>query len=143
MVFLDCGNVDRNPAAEVLLQGSGRRTVNIDHHHDNTNFADINHVDPSASCTAEIVWDLLHGLDIGLTPSIAEALYVGVITDTGCFMYENVGPAGPPDGGRGGDSRRAWKSMRCTSGFMRASRLAGWRCSPVGCRTSSATTTGG
>ena len=92
VVFLDCGNVDRNPAAEVLLQGSGRRTVNIDHHHDNTNFADINHVDPAASCTAEIVWDLLHGLDIGLTPSIAEALYVGLITDTGCFMYENTGP---------------------------------------------------
>lgn len=92
VVFLDCGNVDRNPAAEVLLKRSGRRTVNIDHHHDNTRFADVNHVDPAASCTAEIVWDLMHELEVELTPSIAEALYVGLITDTGCFMYENTGP---------------------------------------------------
>ena len=91
VVFLDCGNVERNPAAEVLHHGSGR-TLNIDHHHDNTRFADVNHVDPAASCTAEIVWDLMHALDVELTPSIAEALYVGVITDTGCFMYENTGP---------------------------------------------------
>ncbi|HEY2656584.1 MAG TPA: DHH family phosphoesterase [Solirubrobacteraceae bacterium] len=91
VVFLDCGNVERNPAAEVLRQGSGQ-TLNIDHHHDNTRFADVNHVDPTASCTAEMVWDLMHALDVELTLPIAEALYIGVITDTGCFMYENTGP---------------------------------------------------
>jgi len=91
VVFLDCGNLERNPAAEVLHHGSGQ-TLNIDHHHDNTRFADVNHVDPGASCTAEIVWDLMHALDVELTPQMAEALYVGVITDTGCFMYENTGP---------------------------------------------------
>ena len=47
---------------------------------------------PEASCTAEIVWDLMHGLDVAPTPSIAEALYIGLITDTGRFMYENTGP---------------------------------------------------
>ena len=91
VVFLDCGNVERNPAAEVLLHGSGP-TLNIDHHHDNTRFADVNHVDPTASCTAEIVWDLMHALEVELTLPIADALYIGVITDTGCFMYENTGP---------------------------------------------------
>jgi bifunctional oligoribonuclease and PAP phosphatase NrnA len=34
----------------------------------------------------------MHGLDIAPTPSIAEALYVGLVTDTGRFMYENTGP---------------------------------------------------
>ena len=47
---------------------------------------------PEASCTAEIVWDLMHGLGVKPTLNIAEALYVGLITDTGRFMYENTGP---------------------------------------------------
>ncbi|HEY8303581.1 MAG TPA: DHHA1 domain-containing protein, partial [Solirubrobacteraceae bacterium] len=41
---------------------------------------------------AEIVWDLMHGLDVAPTAAIAEALYVGLVTDTGRFMYENTGP---------------------------------------------------
>jgi phosphoesterase RecJ-like protein len=89
LVFLDCGNIDRTPAA--ALQGHGRGIVNVDHHHDNTRFGTLNHVDASASCTAEMVWDLMKGLGVPATPTIAEALYVGVVTDTGRFMYENTG----------------------------------------------------
>jgi bifunctional oligoribonuclease and PAP phosphatase NrnA len=90
LVFLDCGNIDRTPAA--ALQGEGRGILNIDHHHDNTRFGTLNHVDPTASCTAEMVWDLMKGLGVEATQPIAEALYVGVVTDTGRFMYENTGP---------------------------------------------------
>ncbi len=88
IVFLDCGTFDRN-AVEI----GDATIVNLDHHHDNTHFGTINHVVPAASCTAEIVWDLMRGLDVPLTPRIAEALYVGLVTDTGRFMYENTGPA--------------------------------------------------
>jgi phosphoesterase RecJ-like protein len=88
IVFLDCGNLDRN-AVDV---GSAQ-VVNLDHHHDNTRFGTINHVVADASCTAEIVWDLIGALEVDLTASIAEALYVGLVTDTGRFMYENTGPA--------------------------------------------------
>ena len=89
VVFLDCGNIDRNSAA-VLRDGA--HLVNIDHHHDNTEFGTVNHVVADASCTAEIVWDLMHGLAVDPTGRVAEALYVGLITDTGRFMYENTGP---------------------------------------------------
>jgi bifunctional oligoribonuclease and PAP phosphatase NrnA len=89
VVMLDCGNIDRNPAA--VLQ-NGAHLLNIDHHHDNTLFGTLNLVDPSASCSAEIVWDLMHGLDVAPTAAIAEALYVALVTDTGRFMYENTGP---------------------------------------------------
>jgi phosphoesterase RecJ-like protein len=89
VVFLDCGNIDRN-SASVLRDGA--HLLNVDHHHDNTRFGTLNHVVPDASCTAEIVWDLMHGLDVRPTPAIAEALYIGLITDTGRFMYENTGP---------------------------------------------------
>jgi phosphoesterase RecJ-like protein len=89
VVLLDCGNIDRN-SASVLRDGA--HLLNIDHHHDNTRFGTLNYVVPDASCTAEIVWDLMHGLDVHPTPSVAEALYIGLITDTGRFMYENTGP---------------------------------------------------
>jgi bifunctional oligoribonuclease and PAP phosphatase NrnA len=89
VVMLDCGNIDRNPAA--VLQ-HGAHLLNIDHHHDNTLFGALNLVDPTASCTAEIVWDLMHGLDVAPTAAIAEALYIALVTDTGRFMYENTGP---------------------------------------------------
>ncbi len=90
ITFLDCGNLERNPAE--AFQRPGAHILNLDHHHDNTRFGTVNLVDPNASCTAEIVWDLMHGLGVSPTVTIAEALYVGLITDTGRFMYENTGP---------------------------------------------------
>jgi phosphoesterase RecJ-like protein len=93
IVFLDCGNLERNPATAFQRSGAHREHIlNIDHHHDNTRFGTVNLVDDGASCTAEIVWDLMHGLGVQPTVTIAEALYVGLITDTGRFMYENTGP---------------------------------------------------
>ena len=47
---------------------------------------------PDASCTAEVIWDLMKDLGVEPTRPIAEALYVGLVTDTGKFMYENTGP---------------------------------------------------
>jgi bifunctional oligoribonuclease and PAP phosphatase NrnA len=89
VVFLDCGNIDRSPA--VPQNGAPLRIVNIDHHHDNTRFGTIDHVVDDASCTAEIVWDLMRALGVEATQEIADALYVGLVTDTGRFMYENTG----------------------------------------------------
>ena len=91
LVFLDCGNIERT-SAEALKEEPDRLILNIDHHHDNTRFGTINHVDPHASCTAEMVWDLMHDLQVPITEPIGEALYVGLVTDTGRFMYENTGP---------------------------------------------------
>jgi bifunctional oligoribonuclease and PAP phosphatase NrnA len=88
VVLLDCGNIDRNSAAVLR---DGRHLLNIDHHHDNTRFGTLNYVVPEASCTAEIVWDLMGGLGVRPDAAVAEALYIGLITDTGRFMYENTG----------------------------------------------------
>lgn len=88
IVFLDCGNIDRMPVE--WLTAGGNDVINIDHHHDNTRFGDINLVEVGASCTAEIVYDLALLLGAQITPEIASALYVGLITDTGKFMYENT-----------------------------------------------------
>jgi phosphoesterase RecJ-like protein len=90
IVFLDCGNIDRNPAD--ALKGADAHIINVDHHHDNTCFGTVNLVDPHASSTAEMVWRLCKALGVPFTKDLAEALYVGLVTDTGKFMYENTGP---------------------------------------------------
>jgi phosphoesterase RecJ-like protein len=88
VVFLDCGNIDRMPVD--FLTSGGNDIINIDHHHDNTRFGDFNLVDVEASCTAEIVYDLAVLFGATITKEMASALYVGLITDTGKFMYENT-----------------------------------------------------
>jgi bifunctional oligoribonuclease and PAP phosphatase NrnA len=88
VIFLDCGNIDRVPVD--FLQTGQNKVINVDHHHDNTRFGTINLVDVEASCTAEILYDISGLLDVQLTPEMANALYVGLVTDTGKFMYENT-----------------------------------------------------
>jgi bifunctional oligoribonuclease and PAP phosphatase NrnA len=90
IVFLDCGNIDRMPVD--FLQGDGLHILNIDHHHDNTRFGTVNLVCSVASSTAEMVWRIAKELDVEITPRIADALYTGLVTDTGRFMYENTSP---------------------------------------------------
>jgi phosphoesterase RecJ-like protein len=90
IVFLDCGNIDRMPVN--FLQREDAHILNIDHHHDNTRFGTANLVVGGASCTAEILYTLAKDLDIELTPSIAESLYVALVTDTGQFQYTNTNP---------------------------------------------------
>lgn len=90
IIYLDCGNLERNP---VSVAGAEHGTiVNIDHHHDNTMFGDVNYVDAKAACTAEMVWLLAADLGVTLDAEIGEPLYVGLVTDTGKFMYENTSP---------------------------------------------------
>jgi phosphoesterase RecJ-like protein len=87
-IFLDCGNIDRMPVD--FLNDGAHEIINIDHHHDNTHFGDLNLVDVNASCTAEIVYELALLLGVRVTPEMASALYVGLITDTGKFMYDST-----------------------------------------------------
>jgi bifunctional oligoribonuclease and PAP phosphatase NrnA len=91
LLALDCANESRlGPDPEVLH--SVPLVVNVDHHHDNTRFGNVNCVVADASSTGEIVRDLLRELDVGLAPDIAEALYIALVTDTGRFQYTNTTP---------------------------------------------------
>jgi phosphoesterase RecJ-like protein len=91
LLALDCANERRlGPDAGILE--SAQLVVDVDHHHDNTRFGGVNLIVADASSTAEIVRDLLGALDVRLTPAIAEALYIGLVTDTGRFQYANTTP---------------------------------------------------
>jgi bifunctional oligoribonuclease and PAP phosphatase NrnA len=91
LLAVDCANERRiGPGREPLERT--KAVVDVDHHHDNSRFGNVNLIVPDASSTAEIVRDLLERLDVPLTPDIAEALYVGLVTDTGRFQYTNTSP---------------------------------------------------
>jgi bifunctional oligoribonuclease and PAP phosphatase NrnA len=91
LLALDCANANRMGAAAEILDRVPL-SIDIDHHHDNSCFAEINHVVPDASSTGEIVRDLMRELGVTLTPAIAEAIYVALVTDTGRFQYTNTTP---------------------------------------------------
>jgi bifunctional oligoribonuclease and PAP phosphatase NrnA len=91
LVAVDCANESRlGPDPEILK--SAPLVVNIDHHHDNTRFGDVNLVVATASSTGEVLRDVFRELGVELTPAIAEALYIALVTDTGRFQYTNTSP---------------------------------------------------
>ena len=91
LLALDCANESRlGPDPEVLA--SAPLVVNVDHHHDNSRFGGVNLVVADASSTGEIVRDIVRELDVDLTPDMAEALYIALVTDTGRFQYTNTTP---------------------------------------------------
>jgi phosphoesterase RecJ-like protein len=91
LVAVDCANERRIGEAATGVDRA-KLVLNVDHHHDNSNFGSVNLIDDVASSTAEIVRDVLHELHVALTPEIAAALYVGLVTDTGRFQYTNTTP---------------------------------------------------
>ena len=63
----------------------GGIALRIDHHGSATSFTDSELVDPHSASCAELVWDVLSLMGVQADRSIAEAVYVGTSTDTGCF----------------------------------------------------------
>jgi bifunctional oligoribonuclease and PAP phosphatase NrnA len=66
--------------------------LDIDHHHDNTRFGEVNLIVADASSTGEVLRDVFAELGVELTPEIAEPLYIALVTDTGRFQYTNTTP---------------------------------------------------
>lgn len=88
-MVLDVGSLKR-VGETVDLRKYTKLVMNIDHHVKTENCGDISFVDSSYSSTAEIIYNLLTDLGVKITPEIAEALYVGIMTDTGGFQFQNT-----------------------------------------------------
>jgi phosphoesterase RecJ-like protein len=86
---LDCGDPERLGNALPGIKQADK-IINIDHHTGNSHFGDLNLIDPAASSTAEIIYDLLRAIPIEFTKPIAENIYTGILTDTGSFRYSNT-----------------------------------------------------
>lgn len=89
LVVLDTSDRPRIALPAGLL-ACGAPLVVIDHHAAGAHQADFLWCDPSYGAAACMVYDLLCALQCDLTLAIAEALYTGILTDTGCFTYPNA-----------------------------------------------------
>lgn len=90
-------SADRLGEGQKYFQAAGK-TVNIDHHISNIGSGQINYIRPKAGATCELLYDLMD--PERLDREIAEALYVGIIHDTGVFQYSNTSPETMEKGAR-------------------------------------------
>jgi phosphoesterase RecJ-like protein len=92
----DCGSIARLGSAGNIWK-KAKITCNIDHHLSNPLYADLNCVDPSATCTGQVVKSLADGLIaagklINIDSKLASLLYITLLTDTGGFRHNNTNP---------------------------------------------------
>jgi phosphoesterase RecJ-like protein len=87
---VDCAKEER--IGDDSARSRASLTLNIDHHHDNTRFGDLNLIVADASSTGEVLRDVFTELGVELTPELAEPLYIALVTDTGRFQYANTTP---------------------------------------------------
>ena len=77
---------DRCADAQVLFNKS-KNTANIDHHETNNAYAKINIINPEASATGEVIFDIAKELKWKITKDAAICLYTAILTDTGGFKF--------------------------------------------------------
>src|SRR5436309_6078414 len=90
LLAVDCAKEDR--IGDEALLPLAPLVLDVDHHHDNTRFGDVNLIVADASSTGEVLRDVLAELGVELTPDLAEPLYIALVTDTGRFQYANTTP---------------------------------------------------
>lgn len=91
LIAVDCGNAERIGNDELVEQAP--RIINIDHHSDNSRFGDLNLVAGSASSTSEIIYFILQKMGVELSEEMAQAIYTGILMDSGRFQYASTTPA--------------------------------------------------
>lgn len=80
----------RKLLGNTLSKYADKVNICIDHHMTNKNYAEITFVDATAAATAEIIYFIIEELGIEIDQEMAQCIYVGISTDTGCFKYSNV-----------------------------------------------------
>lgn len=86
---LDCGDMSRIGAACKMFN-MAKKTVCIDHHMNNSLFADVNYIDDDASSTCELVYNIMDSSKV--SKETAECIYLGIFHDTGGFQYSCTSP---------------------------------------------------
>lgn len=88
LVFvLDCGKLSRVGEWTVA---SSAIVVSIDHHYQGIPFGNLNWRREQACSTAELIYDLIQSGGVKLDVPIATNIYVGMLTDTGSFRFNNT-----------------------------------------------------
>lgn len=86
-IAVDCGDATRLGDVQPLFEATPT-TALIDHHI-NQGFATYNYIEPTASSTCEMLYDIISDL-CTIDVDIASCLYAGIVTDTGGFRQQNT-----------------------------------------------------
>lgn len=89
-ITLDCSDTDRMGDNLKEIFNKSKKTINIDHHKTNENFADLNIVDTNSPATCELLFRIIESAEFKIDKDIATSLYTGLSTDTGSFKYDSV-----------------------------------------------------
>ena len=91
VINVDVAALDRICDGQILFN-KAKKTINIDHHGTNIEYADFNYVEANASSTAEVIFEIAKALNWKINLDVAKCLYVGILTDTGSFRFNNTTP---------------------------------------------------
>lgn len=64
--------------------------LRIDHHASSADFAKMSYVEADSASNCEIIFNIINALGVQITKQMADSIYTGCCTDTGCFRYSNV-----------------------------------------------------
>lgn len=92
IIAVDIASIDRIIDNARKIFENCKNTIVIDHHKTNRGFAKTNYIKGGFSSAAEVLYDLFKALDVEITSEMAQGLYCGILTDTGCFKYESTTP---------------------------------------------------
>ena len=90
-IAVDVASKDRMVYGTVLFDNAKLR-ANIDHHKTNIGYGNINIVEENSSCVGAILYKIFKDWEIDIPLDVARCLYTSLMTDTGCFKYENTKP---------------------------------------------------
>lgn len=83
---------DQKLLGALCEQYAGKINLTIDHHKSNVGYSDLLYLDDTAAAACECIYNVLLALGCEITPYIANCLYTGLATDTGCFKFSNTTP---------------------------------------------------
>ena len=92
LVVVDTGTWSQLPGLKERVESFRKPKIVIDHHLTQQDWADIKLVDTSAGACAEMIEELLERWGVALDAPTATALFVGIVADTGWFMFSNTRP---------------------------------------------------
>ena len=90
VVAVDVASVQLFGENNGMTQFSRHVDLCIDHHAGNSGYADFTLLDGSAAAAAELLYEVINAMGVAITPHIADCLYTGLATDTGCFRFSST-----------------------------------------------------
>lgn len=89
VITVDVASIDRIVDAQILFERA-KYTINIDHHKTNDKFGKLAIIEPKASSTGEVLYNIFKKLDWAIDLDTATSIYTAILTDTGGFRFENT-----------------------------------------------------